>query len=132
MFHKFEKECEEKHPSHYDPDLEGKLQGVFWVLDAMLTTDVAEDLVKSFEQLQFVIQRIRVYSYLPVIQNLAKLVLRIYKEVAGGHLLLKTPTRVALWAIYRSLLVLKLGKEEYDEATKQLFLTLPSRTRWSL
>jgi len=137
MCQEFGKEYEGKPPSHYDVRFVRKLQAMFWVLDAILRTDVAEDLVRAFALSDLVQQTIYNTQYsgnsgLAVIKDLAKVVLCIYKGMVGGHLLLETPARVALLRNWRWLLECNLSRDEYDDATKQLFLTLPLKNQMEL
>jgi hypothetical protein len=64
--------------------------------------------------------------------ELAKLVVVMYREVAAGNLLLKTPERVALWENWHSLLGKFSTKDTLDQVTKDLFSTLPLNQQMEL
>lgn len=130
MFHEVEKDCRRK-VLPLVPGFEGKLRAMCWVLDALLTTRVAEDLVESFAHLDGVRDSIS-NSQNPMVTEVANLVLRIYEEAVTGELLLKTPARVALLHMWHPLLWQELSPEVYDKATKQLFLTLPLKNQMEL
>jgi hypothetical protein len=136
MFHRFEKEWKTRPQSQIIPSFfKSKLEAMFWVLDAILRTKVAEELVESFAHLdvQQIMGAIPAHTMeSALVKDLAKLILRVYEGVVTGHLLLRTPARVALLAIWHPLLRSRLNKEVYIEPTKQLFMTLPLKYQMEL
>lgn len=133
------------------PGFADKILAICWILETLLTAKVAEQVVQFFVHLQkfpkilaidpppaalnsggYHISHIQ-YTEKTAAQRsaweaavkLGNLVLRIYKEVAAGDLLLKTPERVALLENWHSLIAKLCTKDSFDKATKELFATLP-------
>lgn len=107
------------------------VSGMCWILNLLLNTNVAEELVQCLLHLNTIPDYLTTANSYDVEDvglaglEMAKLVLRMYKEVAAGRLLLRTAERVALVKNWHELLEAYLPKEDYDDATKPLFATLP-------
>jgi len=105
-----------------------QLEAMCWILETLLMVQVAEDLVEGFVHLDAIpkcISNVDTDWYMPAKHKFAELVLMMYQEVAVGHLLLRLPERIALLTNWHSVMKSKLKKESYEEATRNLFSTLP-------
>ena len=110
-------------------DLGRHVSGVCWVLRVILSAGVGEELV------QCLLSSKGIPVYLTNDEGfddvgraggeMAEIVLQIYQQVVAGRLLLRTGERVALIDAWHDLLLAHLKREDFDEATRALFLTLP-------
>jgi len=129
------------------PGFADKILGITWILEALLAAKVAEEVVQCLVHLHafpkiLAIDRAPVHvnerytqvqrSARSAAEELAKLVLVMYKEVSAGNLLLKTPERVALLGDWHLLLGKLFTKDSFDQATKELFSTLPLSAQMEL
>lgn len=105
-----------------------QLNAMCWILETLLMLQVAEELVQGFVHLEAIakcISDVDTDWYMPAKQKFAELVLLMYQEVAAGNLLLRLPERIALLTNWHSVMKSKLEKERYEQATRNLFSTLP-------
>jgi hypothetical protein len=137
------------------PRFADKISAICWILEALLAAKVAEEVVECFVHLHafprvLAIDSPRAMNYgyenhahyqestkvqrvaREAAMELAKLVVVMYREVAAGNLLLKTPERVALWENWHSLLGKFSNKDTLDQVTKDLFSTLPVKNQMEL
>lgn len=112
------------------PGFKDKISAICWILEALLAAKVAEEVVQCLVHLQVFPKILAVEPH--AAKELANLVLVMYREVVAGNLLLKTSERVALLGNWHSLLVKHLTKGSYDQATKELFSTLPFSSQMEL
>ncbi|KAG0597976.1 hypothetical protein M758_12G034600 [Ceratodon purpureus] len=139
------------------PRFADKMLAICWILETLLAAKVAEEVVQCFVHLHAFPKILAIESPPPCRQPyyesdirahnerykgqldarnaavpLVNLVLVVYREVAAGNLLLKTPGRVALLENWYSLLGQFLSKTDFDRASKDLFSTLPFKQQVEL
>ena len=136
------------------PRFADKILAICWILEVLLAAKVAEEVVECFVHLHAFPKILAIDSPPAMSRNdipfcykestrvqrgardaaveLAKLVVLMYQEVTAGNLLLKTAERVALLENWRSLLGKLLSNDDLDEATKELFSTLPLKQQMEL
>lgn len=105
-----------------------QLEAMCWILETLLMVQMAEYLVKGFVHLDAIpkcICNVDTDWYMPAKHKFAELVLVMFQEVAAGNLLLRLPERIALLTNWHSVMKSKLKKESYEQATRNLFSTLP-------
>jgi hypothetical protein len=136
------------------PRFADKISAICWILEALLAAKVAEEVVECFVHLHAFPRVLAIDSPRAMVTHenhahyqestkvqrvareaamqLAKLVVVMYREVAAGNLLLKTPERVALLENWHSLLGKFSTKDTLDQVTKDLFSTLPLNQQMEL
>jgi hypothetical protein len=159
MVAKIAKECEGKAYLSV-PRFAEKVLTICWILETLLAAKVAEEFVQCFVHLHALPKILAAIDSIPnfpiagfganlgagdfnvkpgeaksAAVELARLVLAMYQEVAAGNLLLKTPERVALLENWHSLfgkLLMPATNCNFDQATKNLFMTLPLKQQMLL
>lgn len=110
-----------------DKNTRYRLRTMIWILEELLNEGVAEELVQGIVHLNAIPK----YAYEVHEQclnlgltglDLPEVVLRIYKEAAAGHLLLKSSERVALLTNWHYKPIPVCAK--FEEAAVELFRTL--------
>jgi hypothetical protein len=136
-FLEVEANCQEVSEVFEVEDFSEHINDMCWILNLLLNAGVAEDLVQCLLHLDtfrdyIVAAASRFNNGLSrdeTVKNegfsMTMLVLTMYQEVVDGRLLLKTPERVALVEKWHMVLEAYLEKQDYEEATRCLFLTLP-------
>ena len=130
IFANIESEWSKNSPiSPISKDVQENLEAMSWVLETLLSTQVAEELVQYIVHLSAIPQFIDKILHDEDISHawkLSELVVRMYREVIDGHLLLRIPERLALlenW--YEVGAWCTKHQDEFPEVTEKLFLTLP-------
>lgn len=136
-FLEVEANCQEVSEVFEVEDFSEHINDMCWILNLLLNAGVAEELVQCLLHLDtfrdyIVAAASRFNNGLSrdeTVKNegfsMTMLVLTMYQEVVDGRLLLKTPERIALVEKWHMVLEAYLEKQDYEEATRCLFLTLP-------
>lgn len=136
-FYEVEANCQEVSEVFEVEDFSEHINDMCWILNLLLNAGVAEELVQCLLHLEtfrdYIVSAASRFnnglSRDETVKNegfsMTMLVLTMYQEVVDGRLLLKTPERVALVEKWHVVLEAYLEKQDYEEATRCLFLTLP-------
>ncbi|KAG0557643.1 hypothetical protein KC19_11G145900 [Ceratodon purpureus] len=119
-------------PENYTEGFDVYVSGIAWILGILLNAGVAEELVTCLVPSETIPLYLLKHGADVRHEGLemAKVVLQMYQEVVAGRLLLQTHDRVALIGIWHDLLEEYLPREEYIQATKALFSTLPFKDQF--
>ncbi|KAG0626690.1 hypothetical protein M758_2G144400 [Ceratodon purpureus] len=136
-FLEIESNCQEVSEVFEVEDFSEHINDMCWIMNLLLSAGVAEELVQCLLHLEtfrnyLVSAATRFNNGLSrdeTVKNegfsMTMLVLTMYQEVVDGRLLLKTPERVALVEKWHMVLEAYLERQDYEDATRCLFLTLP-------
>jgi len=107
-----------------------KIKAMCWILEALLSRQVAEELVQTIVHLEAIPKYLCNTSAIDSFcraerQKLAELVLLMYQEVAAGRLLLRPQERLMLLVNWHVMMKTCLKEGSFEQATTNLFLTLP-------
>ena len=137
MFTLIEKAWTEKAPSADLHSVRGRLMTMHWILETLLSAQRAEELIQAIVHFSAIPTFLTSLSdnqslreqFAPCLrEQFATFVLRMYKDVVDGRLLLKSPERVALLANWHSLGA-TLKSKEFEQLSEKLFITLPMKQR---